>query len=147
MSKAFDTDDVHLGWETYFSHSSSPTGPPITKPTPFDRGHPNAVVWAEFRDLYRGRRELFESAVVADPIHFGKIMIKMKKMKKMKKIFKSINNIMQHLIPRTYFSHSASPTHSPELKPAPVDSQDPNAVVWAEFRDLYQGSRKLFDLA
>ncbi len=61
---------LHLGPRTYFLHSASPTGPPIAKPTPFDRGHSNAVVWAEFRDLYPGGREIFESAVVADPIHF-----------------------------------------------------------------------------
>ena len=55
----------------------------------------------------------------------------------MKKMLKRIKNIMQHLSPGTYFLHSASPTHPPELKPAPVDSQDSNAVVVAEFRDLY----------
>jgi hypothetical protein len=67
-------EDVHLAPRTYFSHSSSPTGPPITKPTPFDRGHSNALVVAEFRDLYQGGRELFESGVLADPIHFGKML-------------------------------------------------------------------------
>jgi hypothetical protein len=63
---------LHLALRTYYSHSSSATHPPITKPTPFDRGHPNAVVWAEFRDLYPGRRDIFELAVVADPINFVK---------------------------------------------------------------------------
>ena len=54
---------------------------------------------------------------------------------------------MHHLSLGTYFLRSASPTHRPKLKPAPVDSQDLNALVVAEFRDLYQGTRKLFDLA
>ena len=55
--------------------------------------------------------------------------------------------IMQHLQPETYYFNSSSATHPPKLKPAPVDSQDHFAVLVAEFRDLYPGTRELFDLA
>jgi hypothetical protein len=65
----------------------------------------------------------------------------------MKKMFKSIKHYLQHLQPETYYFNSSSATHPPKLKPAPVDSQDLNALVVAEFRDLYQGTRKLFHLA
>ena len=68
-------DDVHLAPRTFFSHSSPPTGPPITKPTPFDRGHSNAGIVAEFRDSYPQGPEIFKLQWVGDPIHFGKMLI------------------------------------------------------------------------
>ncbi len=64
---------LHLRAGTYFLHSSPPTRPPKPQPAPFDRGHSNAVLVAEFRDLYPGGREIFELAAVGDPIKFSKM--------------------------------------------------------------------------
>jgi hypothetical protein len=66
-------NNVHLRSGTNFLHSSSPTGPPITKPTPFDRGHSNALRGGFFRDSYPGAREIFEFEWPTSTYKFGKM--------------------------------------------------------------------------
>ena len=70
---------VHLDTKTYFRSSAAATYPIGPKPAPFDRGGPNAVREAFFRDSSPGSPEIFDSQWLTDPIINGK-KLKMEKM-------------------------------------------------------------------